>query len=80
MRVGDPGHGLPDDEVIAADINFFVYAWVAGYLSVVDVAASNRWIFAFIQLRLCNLILAPTSGKTLIGVNELDKVKMPAGL
>ena len=33
---GDPGYGVPDGIVTAADINYYVNAWVNGDLAVAD--------------------------------------------
>ncbi len=39
--VGDPGYGVPDGQVTASDINFFVNAWAAGDIAVADVTTQG---------------------------------------
>jgi len=38
---GDPGYGVPDGSATAADINFYVNAWVAGDLAIADVTTQG---------------------------------------
>jgi len=39
--VGDPGYGVPDGAVTAADLNYFVNAWVASDTSIADVTTTG---------------------------------------
>jgi len=41
---GDPGYGVPDGQVTAADLNYFVNAWVAGTLSIADVTTQGAGV------------------------------------
>ena len=38
---GDPGYGEPDGQVTAADLNYFVNAWVSGGLAIADVTTQG---------------------------------------
>jgi len=39
--IGDPNYGVPDGVVSAADLNYFVNAWVAGDLAIADVTTQG---------------------------------------
>ena len=39
--VGDPNYGVPDGTVTAADLQYYVNAWVAGDLAIADVTTPN---------------------------------------
>jgi len=39
--VGDPGYGVPDGQVTAADLNYYVNAWVAGDLGIADITTQG---------------------------------------
>ena len=39
--VGDPGYGVPDRQITAADLNYFVNAWVAGDTGIADVTTQG---------------------------------------
>jgi|GEM_PF-1571039 len=39
--VGDPGYGVPDGGVTAADLNYFVNAWVAGDAGIADMTTQG---------------------------------------
>ena len=41
---GDPGYGVPDGLVTAADLNYYVNAWVAGDLAIADVTTQGAGI------------------------------------
>jgi len=41
---GDPGYGVPDGAVTAADLNYFVNAWVFGDLTIADVTTQGAGI------------------------------------
>jgi hypothetical protein len=38
---GSPGYGVPDNQITAADLNYFVNAWVAGDLGIADVTTTG---------------------------------------
>ena len=42
--VGDPNYGVPDGQVTAADLNYFVNAWVAGNAAIADVTTQGAGI------------------------------------
>ena len=42
--IGDPGYGVPDGAVTAADLNYFVNAWVAGDAAIADVTTTGAGI------------------------------------
>jgi len=42
--VGDPGYGVPDGTVTAADINYYINAWGTGELSVADVTTQGAGV------------------------------------
>ena len=39
--VGDPGYGVPDGAVTAADLQYFVNAWIAGDLAIADITTQG---------------------------------------
>lgn len=39
--VGDPNHGVPDGMVTAADLQYYVNAWIVGDLAIADVTTPN---------------------------------------
>jgi len=41
---GDPGYGVPDGSVTAADLNYFVNAWVAGDLGIADITTAGAGV------------------------------------
>jgi len=42
--VGDPGFGVPDGLITAADINFYVNAWVTGSLAIADLTTQGAGV------------------------------------
>ena len=42
--IGDPGYGVPDGQITAADINYYVNAWVANDLTIADVTTTGAAI------------------------------------
>ena len=42
--IGDPGYGVPDNEITAADIQYFVNGWVGGDLGIGDVTTTGAGI------------------------------------
>ena len=39
--VGDPGYGVPDQQITGTDINYYVNFWVAGDLAIADVTTQG---------------------------------------
>jgi len=39
--IGDPNYGVPDGQVTAADLNYYVNAWIAGTLSIADLTTQG---------------------------------------
>jgi len=42
--IGDPGYGVPDNQVTAADLNYYVNAYVAGDIGIADVTTQGSGV------------------------------------
>jgi len=42
--LGDPGYGVPDDEITAADINYYINAWVAQDGPIADLTTTGAGV------------------------------------
>jgi len=42
--IGDPGYGVPDGQVTAADIQYYVNAYVAGNAAIADLTTTGAGI------------------------------------